>query len=259
MKRQKASFDDFEIEEVEFPGLTPGSMLKEYTFQKLLVRFTQLMPAIPPAPIDAIGPTDGVALQWQGFYQLDADHGMQASYDVLIDANFVALSGEKPTEDIASEIRDRIGAVNWNRVERYLSTFGDKTDKEGHRRCFLIAVWAELFAEPFGELWLAAMAQHAYWVERDEFAFGYLTALLDQKKQNESHFLRGKKGLASAALGGQARAAQSKSGTQTVLMEMERHISAGKSITRAAELTCRAGLGATPEANRKLWYRHRKK
>jgi len=253
MKRQKASADDIEIEEVEFPGLKPGSVLKRSIFQKRLVRFTQTMPAEPSTILD------GVALHWQGYNELDEDHGFGATYGVLCDANLVALGGEKPTEDISAEIRDRIGPANWNRVEQHLSTLGEKADENGLRRVFLTAAWAELFAEPLGELWLAAMAQHAYYVEQNDFAFGYLTALLDQKQHNEDHFLRGKKGLASAGLGGQARSAQLKSATHAILSKMDRHIGAGKSIKRAADLTFRAGLGSSPSANRKLWQRHKAK
>lgn len=256
---EEFDFEEFKTKITNIPGLTPGTMFKKYEFSKLITHFTKLVPAKLPQPMGKNNIIDGVALEWQGFSELDEDHGFSATYGVLCNTPFVSLKAEKPTSEIVAEIEAKVGPENWSRVERHLESLGNKADKNGHRRVFLVAFWAEIFAEPFGELWLAAMAQHAYYVLENDFAFGYLTALLDQKQQNEAHFLRGKKGLDSAKRGGSARAQQSKANTQAVLHAMELHHAAGKSTARAAELALRSGHGSSAEANRKLWSRHRKK
>jgi hypothetical protein len=46
--------------------------------------------------------------------------------------------------------------------------------------------------------------------------------------------------------------------TFDIIATVHGHIVKGHSVSRAAELTFKSGLGTSPEANRKLWNRHRK-
>lgn len=255
MSGTRKRLQDFVTETRVLPGLDAGPMFKSTVFQNALARFSQLEYFGRPEATRI----EGLALPWQGLLELDLDHGFSVSYGVFFDTPTGTVLNRKPTADIIAEIQAELGAENWGRIDRHLATLGDETDKEGHRRIFLVAAWAELFTEPFCEVWLAAMAQHAYYVLQNDYAFGYLTALLGQKQQNETHFLRGKKSVVSASAGGHARAEKSRSNTQAVLRAMERYIAAGKSVARAAELAQRNGHGTSAEANRKLWHRHRKK
>jgi hypothetical protein len=124
---------------------------------------------------------------------------------------------------------------------------------------FIVAGWVDLFEEPFQEVWLAAMALHAYAFQENDFAFGYLIALLDQKKNSESHFLRGKQTLRSAAQGGIAKSSVTRPETLRTLTELSRLVSDGHSLARASELAFKNGFGASAAANKKLWNRNNKK
>lgn len=122
---------------------------------------------------------------------------------------------------------------------------------------FLRAVWVQTYAEKYGPVWLAAMAQHAYFVEHDEYTFGYLVALLDQKLENETDFLRGKKVVEGAARSNAERAAQRKAHREKVISTMrplitEKH----PSINRAAQIAFEAGIGKSTDANRKIYERY---
>lgn len=255
--------EDFELrtEELKVDALIPGTVMHSHALQKGIFHFTRqfFLPEGSDRPDPSRIAKDDLALPWQSLRELDADHGMSVTYQILIDAGFVSLRDEKSTAEISAEIQTKIGEENWRRVEAHLDRLGYKQDKNGRRRTFLIACWTDLFEEPFSDLWLAAMAHHAYYVLEDDFAFGYLTALLDQRAQNERDYLRGKKGLDSARAGGRARAAKVRSDSDLRLGKMRGLVDAGHSVSRAAELTCRAGLGPSKSANAKLWHRHARK
>jgi hypothetical protein len=71
--------------------------------------------------------------------------------------------------------------------------------------------------------------------------------------------MRGRTNVQAARSGAEARARELADQTQVVLTAMKTQVAAGKSISRAATIVFRSGLGASPEANRKLWTRHRAK
>lgn len=96
------------------------------------------------------------------------------------------------------------------------------------------------------------LAQHAA-NSGNEFAFGYLTALIDQLRDNERSYLRGESIVENARKGGAARAANAAS--QRTLAEMKSRIDNGQSVRQAAKNTSAAGFGSSGSANRKLWYR----
>lgn len=80
----------------------------------------------------------------------------------------------------------------------------------------------------------------------------------------EPHALRGEVIIRGASEGGKARRVAMYPRTKKILEYMAQHIDAGESIANAARLVFVKGgpehlLGASAEANRKLWSRHRKK
>ena len=255
-KREKTS-PKLVIEEAEFPTLAGDQNFTEIKRTKGTVQFTSLH--FPPnvGVVKKIK-NDNVLkrphLKWQGYTELTEDHGFSLSYDVIF-ASAPEHSGIRNTAKLPLEIAESIGESAWARIEEYLSTLDDDS---GHRDIFIRAAWAQLFAEPYEELWLAAMAQHAYYILEDDYAFGYLTALLDQKRNNEEHFMRGRKSVESAQLGGQTRAKQQSLKTAQTLHEMARLAESGQTIARAATLAFKNGFGSSEAANKRLWTRHSK-
>ena len=145
--------------------------------------------------------------------ELEADHGTSVILPILDDAGLSLLTPEE-LDELTAEIRKQVSPETWRRIEVHLADI----EKRGlDRETFVIALWAELFVEPLSDIWLAAMAQHAYFVENDDFAFGYLTAQLDRRQEVESHFLRGKKLVESGRSGGRARASRMKSTSESTL------------------------------------------
>jgi hypothetical protein len=259
MTKKREDPEVVSVEREEVPGLGEGQTFQAVSISKGVVNLSQFYLTIDPEkPIDPKQIVRGLGLGWQKFTEFCPDHGQSASFGVLFDSEFGSLY-YKPIEELIRDIRGKLSESEWELLSSHLEDLGNETDQNALRKVFLIAVWAQLFSEPFGELWLAAMAQHAYFVEEDEYAFGYLIALLDQKQRNEIHFLRGRKTVRSAGLGGDIKAAASKANREIILTEMERLIRNEHSISRAAELTHKKGLGTSPSANLKMWKRHRKK
>lgn len=197
-----------------------------------------------------------LTLDWQSYSELDTEHGMFLVYEILFSEDFGNLT-KRSIENMSTQIAQKVGDQSWKTIEKHLKGFGNETELQ---KVFLQATWAELFAEPLEELWLAAMAQHAFFVLEDDFAFGYLIAMLDQKlNNNESHLLRGKKNIESAKLGGQAKARMQLETTKNTLQEMARLIQDGQTIARSATLAHKNGFGSSETANKRLWTRHSKK
>ncbi len=259
MKKRKGEKPPVVVSEKTWPGLAEGQTLRETQFSRGAVQFSTF---VQDAPIHEWTEEEraklDVRLKWQSYRELCDDHGQAATYGALFDAGFLIGGGRSPTA-LAAEIKADIGNVAWQRVEKHLSKLGNENDECAHKEIFLIACWAELFSEPYEELWLAAMAHHAYFVEENDFAFGYLTALLDQKRENETHFLRGKKIVESSRAGGLERGRQQTDRTRKIIDCMEHYVADGHSLTNAARLTFKAGQGSSVDANRKAWSRHYKK
>jgi len=209
------------------------------------------------ALVEELGPAENRwSFEWQDFSELQVDYGLGEIFSVLEQAGF----GWKPAgRNILAEIQEKTAAKDWSLIEAKLSTFGAYEDADERREIFLVAVWAELHAERFEEVWLAAMAQYAYFVKNDQFAFGYLVALLDQKRENERHLLRGKNTVESARLGGEARSKGLQPRTDRVLREIEKLVQSGQTIAQSARIAAKRGHGKSAEANIRLWRRHLKK
>jgi len=195
-------------------------------------------------------------LEWQAFSELKEGNSMGKCFRVIYSGKypkFTALTKNK----IVNDIRQALGDEKWKNIEKHLLQLNIEC---GHQTNFLEALWVELFAEPFGQLWLAVTAIHAFVVLEDDFAYGYLVSLLDQKtNDNESHLLRGKKNIESAKLGGQARSRQQNPKTTRTLQEMERLIETGLTISASANVAFKNKFGSSGGANKRLWTRHVKK
>ena len=80
-----------------------------------------------------------------------------------------------------------------------------------------------------------------------------------KKKPFELHALRGIKTLKAARAGGDGRRGKFEPKTRAVLVEMERLVAQGHTLSRAAELTANREIGTSKVANLALWHRHKPK
>ena len=172
MKKRKGEKPPVVVSEKTLPGLAEGQTLRKFQFSRGAVQFSTFGPDAPiPEWTEEERAKLGVWLKWQSYQELCDDHGQAATFGVLFDAGFLRGGDRNPTA-LAAEIKSEIGDVAWQRVEKHLSKLGNESDECTHKETFLIACRAELFSEPYEELWLAAMAHHAYFVEENDFAFG---------------------------------------------------------------------------------------
>ena len=229
-----------------------------------IAKFSELIPMPPSAESimklgnDYTAEALRLALRWEGLTELGADHGLSICFSILNDAGLIAIT-RKHQNRLLSDIQGKLNNSAWLKFSEHLLSIDNSEEIEGGGSVFIVAAWAELFSEPFGEVWLAAMAGHAYSVKGNDFAFGYMTSLLDQKQSNEEHFLRGSTILKGSKEGGAARRRNLSPITQKVLDEMVRLISSGHTAKGAAEVTARRKIGTSTVANLALWNRRKKK
>ncbi len=246
-----------EIEESEFEGLR-GEKIKIRKAQSGIVQFSTFQMDITNSQNKKVVFKDRVALDWQTFSELMEDHGQASICEILRPLGLYILSAEKKFK-LVSDIKSKISKVGWKGFESNLLRLQNENLDEKAFEVFIVAAWVQLFEEPFQMVWLAAMAQHAYVLEEDDYAFGYLIALLDQKKNSETHFLRGKGTLRSAKLGGIAKSTATRVETQRTMLELSRLVLAGHTVARASDLAFKNGLGTSATANKKLWQRNHRK
>jgi hypothetical protein len=245
-----------EIEESEFEGLR-GGKIKIRKAESGIVQFSSFLMDITNSQNKKIVFEGRVALDWQSFSELMDDHGQATICETLHPLGLYILSVEKRSQ-LKSDIKSKISEAGWKGFESNLVRLQNENLDEKAFEVFIVAAWVQLFEEPFQMVWLAAMAQHAY-VLQDDYAFGYLIALLDQKKNSETHFLRGKETLRSAKLGGIAKSTATRAETQRTMLELSRLVLAGHTVARASDLAFKNGLGTSATANKKLWQRNHKK
>lgn len=89
------------------------------------------------------------------------------------------------------------------------------------------------------------------------FEIATLRADWKWRRGHKPSILTGRSVRKGAKAGGDMRRNKCSDATLGILQEMERLITDGKSISRAAELAASNGLGTSKDANRKLWGRHR--
>lgn len=211
-----------------------------------------------PLPEDAESEhstSKGLRLAWQDAEELQKAHGLLSCALVLNGKEHGGL-GRKLIENIKADIARLVGQDSFAYIDAAAPPIG-ATDKEPDLHAiFFRAVWGQLFAEDLSIGWLAAMAEHAYFVKKDEFAFGYMTALLDQKRGREKTFLSGAKSNAGSAAGGKTRSATFASKRAKVIREMVPLVMKHGNISLAAEITFKRGIGKSKCANRRLWYDH---
>lgn len=118
--------------------------------------------------------------------------------------------------------------------------------------------WARLYSEPLSVVWIAALALYERHVARSGYRFCVLARMLQEKLTKEDDFLRGEKILADARAGGETQAVKARVVADPVLAEMRRMVAKGKSVSSAAHIAAKNGLGTSQAANRKLWYRRNK-
>jgi hypothetical protein len=240
------------------PGINPNTEMHATSYAKGIIRLSEFFglgnaPTLPSSrpPSEAT-----FGLHYQCMSELQVDHGMATISEVLVDADLWILDRAQ-RETMLSEIEANVPPAVWPMVLERLQP-PVEGDEDLHDP-LIVALWGEIFVEPLSDTWLAAMARHAYHVERDEFAFGYLTAQLDHRRQTERDFLRGRKSVESGKVGAEISAKRHSATTARVLDEMKRIQGSGHTISRAADIAADRGIGTSAAANRKLWNRHLKK
>jgi hypothetical protein len=239
----------------EIPALFGDRMLRSTEFARGVVRLTESFVSLAPTHLATETPPTEFGLHWQGMHQTDSDHGYSVACGVLSEAGLWLLDATR-RKSLAREVNARVSPAIWRLLEARIDPDPMDDDAVAMSDTLLVAVWAELFAEPLTDIWLAAMAMHAHHVERNDFAFGYLIAQIDHRRATESDFLRGKKSVDSGKLGGAARKSATAARTRKTIAEMRNLVGRGMSVRRAAELVAKRGVGASTEANKKLWNRH---
>lgn len=249
-----------EVIVTEYPNpLEDGKTVQDVCETSGLVKFTshRFLGDYPSNVRSLTDSIDRVGLCWQSYSELRADHGHAIVYRVLLNDDHHEWYRRTEAE-LLSDISERLSPTALKALISCLENLDDAKDDSGHRRIFLRASWVELFSEKFSDLWLAAVAQHAYYIEEDDFAFGYLTCLLSQIWESEDHFLRGKNVAKSAGKGGLVKSFGFRPLRESILAEMQRLISRGSTRANAARMTFQRGLGTSESANAKLWDRHAK-
>ena len=233
--------------------------MRSVNYAKGAVRLSEFFGVVdPPPPHDRKARTSSFGLRWQGMSELVADHGMATISGILIDADLWILDPAR-REELLAEVKGRVSELVWETISELVRPPEANEGEDDIRDPLIVGLWAELFAEPLSDLWLAAMAYHAYYGERNDFAFGYLTAQLDLRRETEEDFLRGRKSVESGKAGAEIRASNSRSKTERILREMRRLIESGHPVRRAATIVAGVRIGTSADANRKLWDRHSEK
>jgi hypothetical protein len=235
--------------------LEDGLTMRSVSLERGSVRFSELSSTETLPAISAVSQTaeHGFALQWESFTQLDADHGLLVINSILREAGLTNLPPPE-LDELIEEIRLKVGPKRWSEIGACLTSI-DKLGQD--REALIVAVWTDLFVEKLSDVWLAAMAQYAYYVKEADYAFGYLTAQLNRRQEFELHFIRGKKIVENARMGGHTKASRSARTTDGVLREMRQLVANGMKVGKAAELAFRKGKGTSPGANVRLFNRHR--
>ncbi|WP_306046220.1 hypothetical protein [Nioella sp. MMSF_3534] len=108
--------------------------------------------------------------------------------------------------------------------------------------------------------YLAAAIYFSAVAKRDDITVGYLFRELELTLSKvESDALRGKKILQFAKSANDVRRKELAAQRAQILAEMDHRIQAGKNVSEAARLAHEKGFGASKDANRQLYYRHRDK
>ncbi|MCW3781385.1 hypothetical protein [Defluviimonas salinarum] len=167
-------------------------------------------------------------------------------------------------------VRDEIGEGAFRTLWRTL-TFDSPIKEELSKRrswgdfrkvwnCAITAFWCHHFEEPFSKNWVAACALFKLYGRRDEITFGFLCSELAQKISHEEDAMRGAGTVSSARRGGHAASQKRAYSRNQILLEMSGLIHGeGQAVMSAARKVARRTCAASPEAIRRLWYRHQER
>lgn len=114
--------------------------------------------------------------------------------------------------------------------------------------------WMSHEVDPDEREWLLEVIAHT---AHNAFSAG-VHAFAAAGKEIEVHALRGQKIARSASAGGKSKNREGKLEREKLLAYMQASIEKDHSVSAAAEHAYNAGLGPSPSANRKRWYRNRK-
>lgn len=250
-KSEKERATEFRSEEFTPLGSSQDRFVKTWLTSGT-TSFTTFAMQIKPSENAAIEPRSAatIGLTYQAFCELQADHGDAITYGILGNAGLLLLSDAK-----RATLRQELFEASDPKVHDKLAKLLTRCEAQGVYDSALTAYWAEIKAQQLSDLWLAAMARYALEVEGNEFAFGYLSSLLDARHNHEADALRGKATQAAAAAGGRRRSLNRDTKTRSILLEMKHYIDRGRTVTDAARFAHKNGHGKSEAANRAVWYR----
>jgi len=159
----------------------------------------------------------------------------------------------------------RDGDLSEQYVEKVASICGDAEIRRAKEQfgenwtCYIGELAALHLVKPLSRLWYAANMISLYYAHYDHLRLGYLWAEYQIRMRHETDSLRGKKSVASAQMGGAEHARAFENRRQRIIESIKRFVESGQSVSNAALLTFKNGLGSSAEANRKLWTRHKPK
>ena len=157
-------------------------------------------------------------------------------------------SSTRPTPSIMAKVSEAVGA-------------GFVSELQGsgleNWEAVILEIAAANFAKPLSRLWYAAAMNALYFVYRDDLKVGYLWAEYKIRMEHESAAVRGQTVRDGAQKGGEKRSQDYASLRKVVLSELKRLCDQGHSVSRAAELAFKAGIGTSGAANAKLWHRNK--
>jgi hypothetical protein len=236
------------------PEFERGLTTRWETFERGSVRLSKLtsFETLSENSAESRLSDDGLLL-WESLSELDPENGVIIVFETLDDAELLDLPPQK-LDKLTEEIRLNLDPQEWSEFGARLA----RIDKLGQdREPLIVAFWAACCAEKLGNVWLAAMAYHAFFENEADYAFGWLTAQLYRRAEFEAHFMRGKKIVEDARKGGKSRATKRIAATSSVLRDMRASIEKGEKVSTAARLAFKRGKGKSPGANIRLWGRHR--
>ena len=234
----------------DFPGKTELSIFGPYYRSGLVTHTDARAFSLLGMPLKKVeGNPAGIDLSWD---DPDCYEVYAVCFDVLMAHGWVNIDPGK------SEVSEKVKTC----VHReYGESFGDEAKAifgENWETAYYEAASRHL-TEPFSRLWYAANILALVYLHQNDFAAGILWSEYHLRLAHEADAMRGAKIKAAGSEGGRARVRALDTERQSVLSTMALYRSKGHSIANAARLAAEAGVGRSPEANRKLWGRHQRK
>ena len=159
------------------------------------------------------------------------------------------MSGLSISKDILTKVKEFEPSIDFAKLfEKY----------EDNWRYVVYERAAYHLTPPLSRIWYVANMLRLYFIENDDMRLGFLWSEYRQRMQVEPSVALGRKIVAAAKRGGEARQASTIDRSSQIVSRIQSFIENGHSVSRAATLVADAGIGTSADANRKLFYRAKK-